>query len=145
MKPGVLPPDAGGAANATGAGAGGGGQPQCVGFGAGPPLPGAPGRCVLGHAFYHDAFDPLVSVRADGGDRGTTYYEVSPAARAELAARGGLLWAEPNWQSIGLRVYWVDTAAHEWLAFVGGLALTAAAFVGAKKWRVRFGKRWKLD
>ena len=42
-------------------------------------------------------------------------------------------------------MYWVDSAAHEWLAFLGGLALTALAFVAAKRWRARFGARFKLD
>lgn len=55
------------------------------------------------------------------------------------------VWTESNWNTIGLRVYTVQTGAYDYVVLLGGVAITALAYVAIVIAKASINKMMKLD
>lgn len=55
------------------------------------------------------------------------------------------VWTESNWNSLGIRVYTVQTAAYDWVVLFGGIALTILAYLAIAVTRTLVAKATKRD
>ncbi|PON83180.1 Nicastrin [Trema orientale] len=80
------------------------------------------GICVVSTTRYVPAYSTRLNLQS-----GT--WIVLPPNSSDTMGKLDPVWTESNWNAIGLRVYTVQTAAYDRLVLLGGIAVTASAYV----------------
>lgn len=70
---------------------------------------------------------------------------VLPPNSSDLMGLVDPVWTESNWNAIGLRVYIVQSAAYDRLVLLGGIAVTALAYLAIVTTRATIAKILKQD
>lgn len=72
-------------------------------------------------------------------------WNVLPANTSDSMGVVDPVWTESNWNSIGIRVYTVQSAAYDRLVLLGGVGLTMLAYLAIAITRAFVAKTMKRD
>ncbi|XP_024025905.1 nicastrin [Morus notabilis] len=96
------------------------------------------GVCVVSTTRYVPAYSTRLQFHS-----GT--WIVLPPNSSDLMGLVDPVWTESNWNAIGLRVYIVQSAAYDCLVLLGGIAVTALAYLAIVITRATIAKILKQD
>lgn len=96
------------------------------------------GVCVISTTRYVPAYSTRLKYES-----GT--WDVLPPNSSDPMGTQDPVWTESNWNTIGLRVYTVQTGTYDRLVLLGGIAVTALAYIAIVMARAFITKALKRD
>ncbi|KAJ6791400.1 nicastrin [Iris pallida] len=96
------------------------------------------GRCVISTTRYVPAYS--TRLKFEGGS-----WLLMPANASDPMESVDPVWTESYWNTIGLRVYAVQSSAYDRLVLISGVVLTVAAYIAAIAIRTCLSKAIKQD
>ncbi|KAJ0981249.1 hypothetical protein J5N97_009504 [Dioscorea zingiberensis] len=100
--------------------------------------PESQGRCVISTTRYVPAYSTRLTFEGSS-------WHVIPGNTSDPMGLVDPVWTESYWGSIGLRIYKVQGSAYDHLVLLGGVAVTAAAYIAIVVTRTCLAKALKHD
>jgi nicastrin len=72
-------------------------------------------------------------------------WHVLPANSSDPMSAADPVWTESFWNTIGLRVYAVQSTAYDWIVLLAGVSITAASYLAVTIGRTCISKVIKRD
>lgn len=72
-------------------------------------------------------------------------WQVIPSTSSDLLGAADPVWTESFWNTIGLRVYTVQSANYDRLILIGGIGVTVASYIAIIVTKVFLAKAVKND
>ncbi|WOL20134.1 nicastrin [Canna indica] len=96
------------------------------------------GRCVVSTTRYIPAYSTRLKIEDNT-------WRVIPASSSDLMGSVDPVWTESFWNTIGIRVYTVQSATYDRLILIGGLGVTVASYVAILVSKAFLAKAMKND
>lgn len=96
------------------------------------------GRCVVSTTRYVPAYSTRLKFQDN-------VWHVLPANSSDPMGAVDPVWTESYWNTIGLRVYAVQSATSDWIVLLAGLIVTAASYLAVLIGRTYISKITKRD
>ncbi|KAK3155217.1 hypothetical protein QOZ80_2BG0200390 [Eleusine coracana subsp. coracana] len=96
------------------------------------------GRCVISTTRYVPAYSTRVKFEDN-------VWQVLPANSSDPMSAADPVWTESFWNTIGLRVYAVQSTAYDWIVLLTGASITAASYLAVAVGRTYISKVIKRD
>ncbi|KAK3159038.1 hypothetical protein QOZ80_2AG0144890 [Eleusine coracana subsp. coracana] len=96
------------------------------------------GRCVISTTRYVPAYSTRVKFEGN-------VWQVLPANSSDPMSAADPVWTESFWNTIGLRVYAVQSTAYDWIVLLTGVSITAASYLAVVVGRTYISKVIKRD
>ncbi|KAM0949128.1 putative nicastrin [Dioscorea sansibarensis] len=100
--------------------------------------PEGKGRCMISTTRYIPSYSTRLTFEGSS-------WHVIPANASDTMALVDPVWTESYWGTIGLRIYKVQSSAYDHLVLLGGVAVTAAAYIAVIVTRTCLVKALKHD
>ncbi|KAH7679830.1 nicastrin protein [Dioscorea alata] len=96
------------------------------------------GRCMISTTRYIPAYSTRLTYEGNS-------WQVIPADASDSMGLVDPVWTESYWGTLGLRIYKVQSSAYDHLVLLGGVAVTAAAYIAVIVTRTCLVKALKHD